>query len=75
MCCLRRIGNISWKDRLTNERGVLAKLNAEGNLLVDIQKTKCSHYGHIKRGNTFCQLQWEANFKAEDQEGNPEIIG
>ena len=60
--------------RLTNDRE-LDKLKSRRNLLVDNQKRKCSYYGHIKRGNTFCQLQWEANFKAEDQEGNPEIIG
>ena len=42
MWCLRRIGNIRWNDRVTND-SVLQKLNTKRQLLQSIQKRKTKY--------------------------------
>ena len=70
MWCLRRIGKISWKDRITNDR-VLSKLNTERQLLSDIQKRKCSYYGHIKRKNNILTTALEGRIEGRRPRGRP----
>ena len=48
MWCLRRIGNIKWRDRVTNE-SVLQKLKTKRQPLYSIQKRKIKYFGHVKR--------------------------
>ena len=48
MWCLRELGNVMWKDKVTNE-SVLTKLKTKRQLLSDIQKRKLKYFGHIKR--------------------------
>ena len=48
MWCLRRIGNISWRDKIKNET-VLDKLHTKRQLLADIKSRKLMYFGHIKR--------------------------
>merc|ERR1711963_1213979 len=50
MWCLRKMSNIQWKDRVTNEE-VLRRLGTSRTLLDKIKKRKCRYYGHIKRKN------------------------
>ena len=50
MWCLRELGNVMWKDNVTNER-VLTKLKTKRQLLSDIQKRKFKYFGHIKGKN------------------------
>ena len=50
MWCLRRMSNIRWKDKVSNEE-VLRRLGTERKLLDKIKKRKTRYYGHIKRKN------------------------
>ena len=50
MWCLRELGNVMWKDKVTNE-SVLTKLKTKRQLLSDIQKRKFKYFGHIKGKN------------------------
>ena len=46
--CLRRIGNISWRDQLKNEI-VVDTLGTTRQLLHDIQSRKLKYFGLTKR--------------------------
>ena len=48
MWCLRKMGGIRYKDRVTNEE-VLKRLNIERNLLLTIKQTKRKYFGHLER--------------------------
>ena len=48
MYCFRRLGNVKWRDKVTNDC-VIQKLQTKRTLLNDIQKRKLRYYGHIKR--------------------------
>ena len=51
MWCLGEIGQVKWKDHVTNVE-VLRRLGTERQLLNDIQKCKLRYYDHIKRKKT-----------------------
>ena len=68
MWCLCRIGRISCKDRLTNDR-VLDKLTAEINLQIDTQKWKFSYYGQIKSGNNILTTAVEGKIQRRRPRG------
>ena len=70
MWCLRRIGNISWKDKVSN-KDVLTKLNTERQLLYDIQRRKLMYYGHIKRRNNILTTACEGKLSGKRPRGRP----
>ena len=72
MWCYRWMGNISWKDKITNEN-VLAKLNVKRNLLKDVQKRKLRYYGHVKRKNNFLTTAIEGRMCGKRPRGRPRI--
>ncbi len=46
--CLRMIGRIQWKDKISKEE-VLQILKTKGSLLSNIQKRKLKYFDHVKR--------------------------
>ena len=72
MYCLRWMGNISWKDKVTNEN-VLTKLNTERTLLKSIQERKLRYYGHIKRKNDILTMAMEGKICGKRPRGRPRI--
>ena len=56
MWCLRRIGNIKWSDRVTNE-AVLQIMNTKRQLLKSIQKRKTEYFSHNKTYSKDTHLQ------------------
>ena len=70
MWCLRRIGQISWKDKVTN-KDVLTKLNTERQLLYDVQRRKLIYYGHIKRRNNILTTACEGKLDGKRPRGRP----
>jgi len=48
MCCLRRLLNITWQDRITNE-AILATTGLT--VLQDMSKQRASLFGHVDRLN------------------------
>ena len=70
MWCLRRIGNIKWSDRVTNE-SVLQKLNTKRQLLKSIQKRKTKYFGHIKRKKNLLTLSLEGKLEGKRPRGRP----
>ena len=72
MYCFRWIGNISWKDKVSNEN-VLKKLNTKRTLLKDIQKRKLRYYGHIKRKENLLTTIMEGKIEGKRPRGRPRI--
>ena len=72
MYCYRRMGNISWKDKVTNE-SVLKKIKCKRSLLKDVQKRKLRYYGHIKRRNNILTTAMEGRMKGKRPRGRPRI--
>ena len=70
MWCLRRIGNISWRDKLKNEK-VLDKLGTKRQLLNDIQSRKLKYFGHIKRKNNILTTLTEGKLEGKRPRGRP----
>ena len=70
MWCFRRIGKISWKDKISN-KDVLLKLNTERQLLLDIQKRKIMYFGHIKRKNNILTTALEGKLEGKRPRGRP----
>ena len=70
MWCLRRIGNIKWSDRVTNE-SVLKKLNTKRQLLKSIQKRKTKYFGHIKRKKNLLTTSLEGKMEGKRPRGRP----
>jgi len=50
MWCFRRILNISWKDKRTND-SILAEICPTERLIVNICKRKLQYFGHVARGS------------------------
>ena len=48
MWILRKIANVKWTDKVTNE-DVCRRLHVQRTLLSDIKQRKLSYFGHIKR--------------------------
>ena len=70
MWCFRRIGRISWKDKVTNQ-AVLQKLGTERNLLKSIKQRQLRYYGHIKRQNGFLCEALEGKLEGKRPRGRP----
>ena len=70
MWCLRKIGQIHWKDHVTNE-DVLRRLGTERRLLSDIKKRKLRYYGHIKRRNNILTTAVEGRLEGTRPRGRP----
>ena len=70
MWCLRVLGNVSWSDKVTNER-VLTKLKIKIQLLSDIQKRKLEYFGHIKRKNDILTTVLEGKLEGKRPRGWP----
>ena len=70
MWCFRRIGRISWRDKVSND-DVLSKLKTEKQLLQDIQKRKCKYFGHIKRRNNILTTALEGKLNGKRPRGRP----
>ena len=64
MWCLRELGNVMWKDKVTNE-SVLTKLKTKRQLLSDIQKRKLKYFGHIKRKNNILTTVLEGKLEGK----------
>ena len=72
MWCYRWMGNISWKDKITNAN-VLIKLGTKRTLLKDVQKRKLRYYGHIKRKNNILTTALEGRMSGKRPRGRPRI--
>ena len=70
MWCLRRMSNVLWRDRITNEE-VLRRLGTKRQLLEKIKKRKCRYYGHIKRKNNILTMAMEGKVKGRRPRGRP----
>ena len=70
MWCLRKISNVQWKDRVTNEE-VLRRLGTERKLLEKIKKRKTRYYGHIKRKNNILTTAVEGRVNGRRPRGRP----
>ena len=70
MWCLRKMSNIQWRDRVTNEE-VLRRLGTSRTLLDKIKKRKCRYYGHIKRKNNILTTAVEGKVEGKRPRGRP----
>ena len=70
MWCLRKISNVQWKDKVTNEE-VLRRLGTERKLLEKIKKRKTRYYGHIKRKNNILTTAVEGKVEGKRPRGRP----
>ena len=70
MWCLRKMSNIQWRDRVTNEE-VLRRLGTSRTLLDKIKKRKCRYYGHIKRKNNILTTAVEGRVEGKRPRGRP----
>ena len=68
MWCLRRIGNIRWNDRVTND-AVIQKLCTKRQLLQNIQKRKTKYFGHIKRKKNMLTTSLEGKLEGKRPRG------
>ena len=70
MWCLRQMGNIKWKDHISNET-VLKKLKTSRQLLKNIQQRKLRYFGHIKRRNNLLTTTMEGRVNGRRPRGRP----
>ena len=70
MWCFRKLGNIKWSDRVTND-SVLEKLKTKRTLLSDIQKRKLRYFGHVKRRNNILTTAVEGKLEGKRPRGRP----
>jgi hypothetical protein len=73
MWCWRRMGNISWTDRVRNEE-VLHRIKEERNILLTIKSRKATWIGHMLRKNCLLQhmiegkVVWGVEVRERDEE-------
>ena len=70
MWIFRKIANVKWSDRVTNE-DVCLKLNMERSLLETIKRRKLSYFGHIKRHHSIKKEILEGKVKGKRGRGRP----
>ena len=70
MFFLRRMGKISWKQKMTNAQ-VLEKFNTKRQLLDMIKCRKMSFFGHVKRHNTIIKEILEGRMEGRRGRGRP----
>ena len=68
--CFRRLGNIKWSDRITND-SVIEKLKTKRTLLSDIQRRKLRYFGHVKRRNNILSTAVEGRLEGRRPRGRP----
>ena len=68
MWIFRKIANVKWSDRVTNE-DVCLKLNMERSLLETIKRRKLSYFGHIKRHHSIKKEILEGKVKGKRGRG------
>ena len=64
MWCWRRMGKISWTDRVRNEEALLT-VNEQRNILHEIRERKANWTGHILRRNCLLQRVIEGKIKGQ----------
>ena len=70
MWCFRKMGAVSYKDRVTND-DVLKKLKTERNLLKTIKQRKLRYFGHVKRQNGILKQTLEGRIEGTRPRGRP----
>ena len=70
MWFMRKMGNISYKQRITNEE-VLRKLGTQRSLLKSIKTRKLRFFGHTKRHNTIMKDILEGKMEGRRPKGRP----
>ena len=70
MWFLRRMGKISWKQKVRNE-DVLKKLNVNKSLLSTIKTRKLKFFGHTKRHDTIMKDLLEGKMEGSRPRGRP----
>ena len=70
MFCFRKVGNVKWSDRVTND-SVLEKLKTKRTLLSDIQKRKLRYFGHVKRRGNILTTAVEGKLEGRRPRGRP----
>ena len=63
MRCYRRLLNISYKDRVTNEevrRMIQAAIGEYDEVLILVEKRKLSWFGHVSRSSGLAQKSYRA---------------
>ena len=68
----RRMGGISWKDRVTNDE-VLNRVNEERILRETIRRRKKNWFGHILRGNNMLRDVLEGKMNGKREEVDQEL--
>ena len=68
MWCLRRIGNVKWSDKISNE-SVLQMLKTKRQLLTSIQKRKSKYFVHIKRRKNILTTALEGKLEGKRPRG------
>ena len=70
MYFLRRMGKISWKQKITNEQ-VLKKFSTKRQLLDTIKSRKMSFFGHVKRHDSLIKEILEGKVEGRRGRGRP----
>ena len=70
MWILRKIANVKWSDKVTNE-DVCLKLNVERTLLKTIKSRKLGYFGHIKRHHSIKKEILEGKVNGRRGRGRP----
>ena len=70
MWILRKVANVKWSDKITNE-DVLLRLGVELSLLKTIQSRKLSYFGHIKRHHSIKKEILEGKVNGKRGRGRP----
>ena len=70
MWFFRRMGKISWKQKLTNEE-VLEKLNTQRSLMQTIKSRKLKFFGHTKRHDSIMKTILEGKVEGKRPQGRP----
>jgi hypothetical protein len=65
MRCWRRMGKISWTDRVRNEEVLLHRVKKERNILRTTERRKANWIGHILRMNCFLKHSIEGRKENE----------
>ena len=68
--CLRELGTVMWKDKVTNE-SVLTNHKIKRQLLSDIQKRKLKYLGHIKRKKSILTTALQGKLEGKRPRGWP----
>ena len=70
MWILRKIANVKWTDKVTNE-DVCRRLHVQRTLLSDIKQRKLSYFGHIKRHHSIRKEILEGRVQGKRGRGRP----